>query len=186
MKGTPARRAVFLDRDGVLNEAVVRDGVPRPPSPEDLRIPGGVPEACELLRSLGFVLAVVTTQPDVARGTLDRDAVDRINTRLRDLLGLDSVWVCPHDDADGCDCRKPAPGLILRAARHHGIDLASSYMVGDRWRDVEAGRAAGCRTVFIQDPRYKETVPVTPDHVAGDLREAAGWIARRQEVRVGD
>jgi D-glycero-D-manno-heptose 1,7-bisphosphate phosphatase len=139
-----------LDRDGVLNRPVIRDGRPYPPATlEEFSILPGVPEACETLRRAGFVLLVVTNQPDIARGVQDRAVVDEFHALLLRALPIDAVYVCPHDDADGCNCRKPAPGMLLEAARDLNLDLGSSVMVGDRWRDVEAGQRAGCRTVFI-------------------------------------
>lgn len=172
-------RAVFLDRDGVLNEARVVDGVPRPAEGlDDLRILPDARAGCERLREAGFLLICVTNQPDIARGTLARAAVDEINALLASELGLDEVVVCPHDDADDCDCRKPKPGMTLRAARRHGIDLRRSFTVGDRWRDVEAGRNAGTATVFV-DRHYDEPLPNPPDAVVGGLEEASQWIVER-------
>jgi D-glycero-D-manno-heptose 1,7-bisphosphate phosphatase len=169
------RPAVFLDRDGVLNRAFVVDGVPHPPaSVDDLELLPGVAAACRRLHDLGFALVVVTNQPDIARGAVDPAAVDEVNDRLREWLPLDDVLVCPHDDADRCDCRKPLPGLILRGARELGVDLARSVMVGDRWRDVEAGRAAGVRTVFV-DHGYAEASGGA-DLVVTGLSEAVDWI----------
>ena len=169
-------RAVFLDRDGVLNAPVVRDGRPFPPAmPADLVLLPGVAEACDRLRRAGFLLVCVTNQPDIARGKTSNAAVAAINAVLAERLPLASVRVCPHDDADGCACRKPKPGLLLAAAAEYGIDLAASAMVGDRWRDIGAGHAAGCRTVFI-DRAYAERQPATPDFVCGGLAEAADWI----------
>lgn len=163
------RAAVFLDRDGVLNEAIVRDGRPHPPSGVDeVIIPDGVREACRRLSDAGLLLIAVTNQPDIARRTTTSQAVDAINRHLADQLGLDGVYVCAHDDADACDCRKPAPGLLLRAAAHHAVDLAGSAMVGDRWRDVEAGRRAGVMTVWLRRD-YDEPAPAAPDHVIDRL-----------------
>jgi D-glycero-D-manno-heptose 1,7-bisphosphate phosphatase len=152
-------RAVFLDRDGVLNEPVVRDGKPYPPaSVDDVRIVPGAAEALASLRRCGFLLIVVTNQPDVARGTATRETVDAIHRRLADALPIDEFVVCCHDDADRCACRKPLPGMLLDAARRHHIDLATSYLIGDRWRDIDAGAAAGCRTILI-DRGYRERPP---------------------------
>jgi D-glycero-D-manno-heptose 1,7-bisphosphate phosphatase len=157
------RRAVFLDRDGVLNAAVVRDGRPYPPSTlSEMSLLPGVEEACYRLKEAGFLLIVVTNQPDIARATTSSNEVDAINSALKSRLDLDEVSVCPHDDADGCDCRKPKPGLLFAAAQRWNINLPASFMVGDRWRDVEAGRAAGCRTVFL-DYGYAERRPQSPD-----------------------
>ena len=119
------RPAVFLDRDGVINEAVVRAGKPYPPATAaDVRIVPQAKEALERLRTEGFLLIVVSNQPDVGRGTQSGGTVEEINRLLQDALPLDEIVICPHDDADGCACRKPKPGMILDAARKHGVDLA--------------------------------------------------------------
>ena len=170
------RRAVFLDRDGVINAAVVRDGKPYPPArAEDVVVLPGVPEALAALRQAGFALIVVTNQPDVARGTQTRAAIDAIHARLQAELPLDAIYGCFHDDADHCACRKPAPGLLTQAAATWGIDLARSFMVGDRWRDTAAGAAAGCRTIFV-DYQYAERRPQAFDAKVASLAEAAAWI----------
>jgi transaldolase len=177
-----ARRAVFLDRDGVLNEAVLRNGRPHPPADlAALRIPAAVPPAVQRLRDAGFLTIAVTNQPDVARGTQTRDRVEAINQAVQAQVPLDAILVCYHDDAERCDCRKPGPGLIIAAARQHGIDLAASFMVGDRWRDVEAGRRAGCGTVFI-DYDYEERRPMPPADVnVRSLTDAVEWILSRPQ-----
>jgi D-glycero-D-manno-heptose 1,7-bisphosphate phosphatase len=171
-----SHRAVFLDRDGVINRAVVRDGRPYPPVDADhVEVLPGVAAALRRLKAAGYLLIVVTNQPDVARGTQSRAAVEAIHARLAFELPVDDFRVCYHDDRDACECRKPKPGLILDAARAHAVDLHASVMVGDRWRDVEAGRRAGCRTVFVDD-EYAERKPENPDAVVGTLDEAATWI----------
>jgi D-glycero-D-manno-heptose 1,7-bisphosphate phosphatase len=173
-----SRRAVFLDRDGVLVETSVREGVPRPArSVDELQILPGVERACERLRAAGFVLIVVTNQPDVARGTLTAEAVEEMHRVLRQALPLDEVAVCFHDDADGCDCRKPQPGMLLAAAERWGVDLAASFLVGDRWRDVEAARRAGCAAIFV-DRGYAEAIASEPDATVRNLEEATEWILR--------
>jgi len=171
------RRAVFLDRDGVLNRAIVRNGKPYPPrSLAEVDILDGVSEAVASLQRAGFLTVVVTNQPDVARGTTPRDLVDTINNRLKAELRLDAVLTCFHDNAENCDCRKPKAGLLLHARDAYGLDLASSFMIGDRWRDIEAGINAGCRTAFI-DYHYDEPRPPRQaDFVCGSLKEAAIWI----------
>ena len=170
------RRAVFLDRDGVLNEPVVVDGQPLPPdSVADVVLTRGVERACAALRQAGFLLIVVTNQPDIARGTRDRAAVDAINDELRRRLRLDDVLVCPHDDDAGCSCRKPRPGLLLDAGRRWHIGLDGSVMVGDRWRDIEAGRGAGCRTVLVARD-YQERPATGADLVVDALEDAVPWI----------
>lgn len=170
------KRAVFLDRDGVINASVVRNGKPYPPaSVGEMEILPGVGEALARLRAAGFELIVVTNQPDVARGTQSREAIDAMHDRLQRELPLDAIYACFHDDADDCACRKPKPGLLVNAARDRGIDLGTSFMVGDRWRDTDAGLAAGCRAIFI-DRGYSERKPERfAVNVAG-LPEAAAWI----------
>jgi len=178
------RRAVFLDRDGVLNEAIVRDGKPYPPArlPEFRPAPG-MRECLERLRAAGYLLIVVTNQPDVARGTQSIETVEKMNEALRLVHPLDAVYMCLHDSADTCDCRKPKPGMLLRAASDWNIDLAGSFMMGDRWRDVEAGARAGCRTVFL-DFGYNEKKPDhAPSVTVGSLREGVDWILNSQDTR---
>jgi D-glycero-D-manno-heptose 1,7-bisphosphate phosphatase len=177
-----APRAVFLDRDGVLNRAIVRDGKPYPPaSLAELEIVEGAADGLARLKGLGFLLLVVTNQPDVARGTQSLDAIQAMHDCMRQTLPLDDFLICPHDDADRCQCRKPAPGLIIEAHQRYGVDLSRSFMVGDRWRDIDAGQAAGCRTVFI-DQGYRERGPsVPPDARVGSLLEAVDWIVRNSQ-----
>jgi D-glycero-D-manno-heptose 1,7-bisphosphate phosphatase len=178
MGHTHRARAVFLDRDGVLNRAFVRDGKPHPPAgASELEILPGVIEACAALRSARFKLLVVTNQPDIGRGTQDRATVEAINDIVREKLQLDDVRICPHDDDDGCACRKPAPGLLFEAARDWDVVLEKSVIVGDRWRDIECGKRAGCKTVFI-DYRYAEKRPDGPDLTVKSLAEAVPWILR--------
>src|SRR6202140_4536554 len=119
------RRAVFLDRDGVVNRAILREGRPYPPaSLSDLRVLPGVREACRKLHEAGFALIVVTNQPDIARGTVPAEQVAEMNARLQLYLQLDDIRVCPHDDAAQCGCRKPQPGLLLQAAQTWNVDLS--------------------------------------------------------------
>lgn len=174
------KRAVFLDRDGVLNEPVVRDGKPYPPdSVESMRISPGAPEALTALKESGFLLIVVSNQPDVRRGSRDVSEVERLNAVLAGSLPVDGFFMCYHDDADGCDCRKPKPGLLLRAASQYGIELKTSFMVGDRWRDIAAGQAADCTTVWI-DRGYAERLPEPPAAArVASITDAAHWILGR-------
>ncbi len=177
------RRAVFLDRDGVINRAVVRDGRPYPPSTlAELEIFPGVSEALARLKAAGFRLIVVTNQPDVARGTQTREQVEALHAVLRAQLPIDEFRVCYHDEADGCECRKPKPGLLLEAACEHEIDLAASYLIGDRWRDVAAGQAAGCTCLFV-DYGYVETRPAQPFVRSASTAEAVDWILSNKDTR---
>src|SRR4029077_317936 len=176
---TSKRRAIFLDRDGVINRPLIRGGKPYPPSNVDeFDILPGVPDACRFLKELGFLLVVATNQPDVGRGTLPRDAVETIHRWLEKQLPIDAIFTSFHvGEAYGqiCDCRKPRPGMLFQAAAELQIDLANSFMIGDRWRDVECGVNAGCKTIFI-DWGYQETLKRQPAYRMGNLLEAAKLI----------
>ena len=169
-------RAVFLDRDGVINDVVLRDGRPfPPPSLAELRLLEGVKETIRGLKAAGLSVVVVTNQPDVRTGLQSRDVVEAIHAHLRSELEIDAIEVCFHVDADGCSCRKPAPGMLLQAAERAGLDLAKSFLVGDRWRDIEAGERAGCSTFWIRND-YAERKPERPDFVVRSLAEAGERI----------
>jgi len=145
------RSAVFFDRDGVLNRAIVRDGRPYPPAnAAEFEWMEGVHETLRVLQDRGFLLLVFTNQPDVARGTQTQQQLDAFHARLLEELPIARVYSCTHDDVDGCACRKPQPGMLFSGQADFDLDLASSWVVGDRWRDIEAGRSAGCRTVLVQ------------------------------------
>jgi transaldolase len=175
---TASRPAVFLDRDGVLTEGVEIDGTPHPLPPEaGLRLRPGVEAACRRLRRAGIPMVCVSNQPDIARGTLSAAAVEAFNDALAERLGLEAVLVCPHDDSDRCDCRKPLPGLLVQAAQAFALDLSRSIMIGDRWRDIEAGRRAGCSTIFI-DNQYDERRPEHPDITTTSLDSVVPEILR--------
>jgi D-glycero-D-manno-heptose 1,7-bisphosphate phosphatase len=175
--------AVFLDRDGVIAESLRRPGEPVPPaSVADVVIPDGVADALNSLRADGYVLVVITNQPDVARGTTTRETVDAINGYIGDALPIDAVYTCVHD-GDTCTCRKPRPGLLLDAARDRSLDLASSWLIGDRWVDIAAGRAAGVRTVLLErDYSWSPTSQGAPppglgaDAVGSDVAECVAAI----------
>jgi histidinol-phosphate phosphatase family protein len=180
----PTNRAVFLDRDGVLTHALVRDGKPYAPvTLDEMEIDPTASAALATLKAAGFLLIVVTNQPDVARGTTRREAVEAMHAVLSAALPLDACFVCYHDNADACDCRKPLPGLLIQAAAQHSIDLDRSFLVGDRWRDIDAGAAAGCRTILI-DRGYRERGPENPPSArVNTLTEAVEWITRSEEPR---
>jgi D-glycero-D-manno-heptose 1,7-bisphosphate phosphatase len=168
--------AVFLDRDGVINRSYERGGVTHPPATVDeLEILPGVVEATRKLDAAGFALVVVTNQPDVARRATTREKVEAINDRLRAELPLLGVVACYHDTGDGCACRKPKPGMLLEAAARWGLDLGGSFLVGDRWSDVAAGQAAGCRAALVLTA-FSGRERCEPDRCVRDLAEAAEWI----------
>ena len=171
------KRAVFFDRDGVLNEAELRGGTPHPPaSAERVRVVAAAAESVRRIHGAGYLAIVVTNQPDVARGTATRRDVEAINAAVAAQTGVDAVYTCYHDDDDACTCRKPKTGLIEQAARDYGVDVRGSFVVGDRARDVRCGRTAGCTTVFL-DLGYPETpAHLDADFVVSSLPEAVDAI----------
>ena len=177
------KRAVFLDRDGTINRAVVRNGKPYPPATlEEFELLPGVERAIHALRKAEFLIIVVTNQPDVATGVQRREVVESMHDKLRAAGICDDIKVCYHAEEDGCDCRKPKPGMLVEAASEWQIDLARSFMVGDRWRDMAAGKAAGCHTFFI-DCEYRERRAESPDAVVGSLKEAGSLILREIHIK---
>jgi D-glycero-D-manno-heptose 1,7-bisphosphate phosphatase len=170
------RRAVFLDRDGVINRCEVRNGKPYAPRRlEDFRLLPGAAAAVQSLKRAGFVVIVVTNQPDIGNGLVDEAVVETMHQRLRKKLPVDDIKICPHRQDHGCNCRKPKPGMLLEAAQERRIDLSQSFMIGDRWSDVVAGQAVGCYTIFI-DRGYGETRSVAPDGFARSLSSATRQI----------
>ena len=178
MKTNSRRRAVFLDRDGVINRAIVQNGQPfSPASVGEIALLPDVYEACELLKKNGFHLVVVTNQPEVARGTVDQKNVEKIHQRMSESLPIDRIEVC-YDCDDSSEFRKPNPGMLKRAARDLDVDLECSFMVGDRWRDVDCGHAAGCQTIFI-DHGYAERLRKTPqDRKSTRLNSSHEFVSR--------
>jgi D-glycero-D-manno-heptose 1,7-bisphosphate phosphatase len=171
------RRAVFLDRDGVLNEVVLREGKPYPPADlGQLRIIPHTAECLADLKRLGYLLIVVTNQPDVARGKQTKAAVEEMHAFLFSQLPLDDTYVCYHDDSDHCECRKPAPGMLLDASRKYRINLEESFLIGDRWRDVEAGQRAHCKTLLIGNGYAEKQSEVAATFSTTSLRNAVDWI----------
>jgi len=169
-------RAVFLDRDGVINRALVRNGRPYAPvSLAELEFLPGVAEAVGKLKQAGFKIIVVTNQPDVATGLLSSETLAAMHERVSLELAVDDIKVCYHVDEDRCECRKPKPGMLLEAAAQSSLDLERSYLVGDRWRDIAAGRAAGCKTILIRCD-YDEQQADRPDAVVESLLEASELI----------
>jgi D-glycero-D-manno-heptose 1,7-bisphosphate phosphatase len=178
------RPAVFLDRDGTLNRQIIRDSKPYPPATvEEFDLFPGVPEACAQLAAAGYVLVVATNQPDVGRGTQPQSVVDAMHAKLRLLIpAIAHIEVCyaPGRADDPPDPRrKPEPGMLLEASLLLGLDLGRSWMIGDRWRDIDCGRRAGVRTVFI-DFGYAESLRVPPDFTVQSFAEAARIILARR------
>lgn len=176
------RPAVFLDRDGVLTAPIVRAGRPyAPTSLEEFIVLADASSALYGLKQAGFVLIVVTNQPDVTRGLMSRETVDEMHELLRQALPIDDIFVCYclEEDAN-CSCYKPRPGMLLEAARKWGIELARSFIVGDRWRDVGAGHAAGCTTVFVDHGYASDRPPARPAAVVHSLQEACHFILQQR------
>lgn len=171
--------AVFLDRDGTLNAPVLRDGKPYPPANvQDFHLLPGVEDGCRRLHAAGYILVVATNQPDVGRGTQAKAVVEAMHAHLLHLIPeISRIEVCY--DAGGAieptEFRKPGPGMLLNAAADLRIDLTRSWMIGDRWRDVDCGARAGCRTIFI-DWGYAEELRQKPDHITSTFSEAVGII----------
>lgn len=174
--GEPKQRAVFLDRDGVINRFLLRDGKTYAPRRlEDFRLLPGAREAVNDLHEAGYLVVVVTNQPDIGNGLVDPAVVDGMHDRLRRAMPLAGIEICPHKQTAGCDCRKPKPGLLTRAATRYSIDLSRSFMVGDRWSDVVAGHEAGCYTIFV-NRGYDACHERQPDYVVRSLPEATRHI----------
>lgn len=163
------RRAVFFDRDGVINRSVVHEGKPYPPRDLDEFVyMDGVRETLVELKTRDFLLFIVTNQPDVERRTTTVGNVEELHGRILDDLPVDRIYACYHDDCDDCACRKPKPGFLFQAQREFGLDLRASFLVGDRWRDIDAGNAAGCTTIFI-DHGYDESLKTRPTYVVTEV-----------------
>ncbi|MDH5775952.1 MAG: HAD-IIIA family hydrolase [Nitrospirota bacterium] len=172
------RPAVFLDRDGVINHTIVREGRPFAPTNQDeFSIIDGVPDALHTLHKAGFLLIIVTNQPDVARGVISKGVVESFHQDLLKAFPLDAIKVCYETEESGSPLYKPRPGMLLEAKEEYDIDLTKSFMVGDRWRDVGCGRAAGCFTIFI-DYGYQEQLREAPDAICRGLQEAVPIILR--------
>lgn len=175
---------MFLDRDGTINRAVVRDGRPYPPPDlASLEILPGAAEAVDRLHTAGFLTIIVTNQPDVARGLQNREVVEAINRRICEFMPITDIKICYATEDVAQQHYKPAPGMLLDAAEEWEISLRDSFMVGDRWRDVGAGRAAGCFAILIESG-YREPMRAQPDAIASSLTEAADLILAMAETGV--
>ena len=171
------KRGVFLDRDGVINKSKVINGKPySPESTSEVVLIDGVPEAIKLLQRLEFVIVIVTNQPDISRKKMSVEISNSINDYIANKTGIEHFYVCPHDDRDKCLCRKPQPGLIHEAASKLHINVNKSFLIGDRWRDIQAGQEAGCECFFI-DYNYNEIHPKQPFVKVSSLFEASRIIS---------
>ena len=155
------KRAIYLDRDGVINEVFFRGGDNNKPiAPWEMvefRLIKNIKKPLKYLRQMGFHLFIVTNQPDIAKGILKFSTVKKMNDIVMNELPIDEIMVCPHIDSDICNCRKPKPGMILTLGKKWGINLEDSFLIGDNWKDIESGETAGCRTILI-DKFYNKSV----------------------------
>jgi len=172
------KRAIFLDRDGVINKAIIRSsGFSSPWSLTEFEIIGEAEEALVELKKLEFLNIIITNQPDIARGNLLLSELEKMHQFILNRLPIDDIEYCPHDDKDNCDCRKPKPGMILRAAQKWNIDLKNSYVIGDMWKDIETGKLAGCKTFLIRQ-EYNKDYQKGYDFEINNLKEAVAIIKK--------
>ena len=170
------RIAVFLDRDGTLNKAYIEKGLPISPSTFDkLKLLPGVKRSIGKLKKLNFLCILITNQPNVSRGKIKKEIVKKMNNFIKKEIKLDDIFVCYHDDKHNCSCRKPKAGLIIKASKKWGIDAKKSYMIGDRWKDIYAGKKVGCKTIFINN-NYKNDKRVKADLSFNSLSKAVNKI----------
>ena len=172
------RMAVFLDRDGTLNKTYIKKGLPiSPPSFNKLKIIDGVKKSIKKLKKLNFMCIMITNQPDVARAKIKKKTVIKMNSFIKSKLKLDDIFVCYHDDKHKCKCRKPKPGLLIQASKKWRIDFSKSFMIGDRWKDISAGKKVGCKTIFINN-NYKLDKIVKADFTYKTLLKAVNKIEK--------
>lgn len=161
------RKAIFFDRDGVINKVILKDGKPFSPRKfEEFKLLDGIRKVLERFRKKEFLNIIVTNQPDIARGLIKTETLEKMHKFIEENLPIDDIFICPHDDIDNCHCRKPKPGMLLEAAEKWHINLKESFMIGDSWKDIEAGKAAGCATVLLDNLYNKE---VEADFRARDI-----------------
>jgi D-glycero-D-manno-heptose 1,7-bisphosphate phosphatase len=173
-------RDVFLDRDGVINRSDVVNGKPYAPRTlSKFRLLPGVSQSVTQFKAAGFLVIVVTNQPDIGNGLVDVSTVDAMHRKLRSKVPVDDIRVCPHRQDAGCSCRKPKPGMILQAIQDWKIEPAGSYLVGDRNSDIVAGKSAGLYTLFV-DRGYSEPLTAEPDLAVRTLPQAASAILAQQ------
>jgi D-glycero-D-manno-heptose 1,7-bisphosphate phosphatase len=172
------KKAIFLDRDGVINKAIIRvGGFSSPWSLTEFEIIDEVEEALAEFKKLEFLNIIITNQPDIARGNLLLSELEKMHQMILNRLSIDDIEYCPHDDKDNCDCRKPKSGMILRAVQKWNIDLKNSYVIGDMWKDIEAGKLAGCRTFLIRK-EYNQDYQKDYDFEINNLKEAVAVIKK--------
>ncbi len=176
-----SKKAVFLDRDGVLNYSIIRANKPFPPQTlEEFKIYEDAFEALKKLKKWGFNLIVATNQPDIARNHQTPDVVETMHQKLIDKLPLDSIKMCTDETSSDY---KPLPGMLLKSAKEFGLNLKESYMIGDRWRDIGAGVNAGCYKTILLDRNYNEKMIFNPDYICNTLTQATDYIIKQEGLK---
>lgn len=175
-------KAIFIDRDGVMNKVIMRNGKPSSPwKLEEFEIFPDVKECLETFREMGFLNIVFTSQPDISRGNLKIEDLEKMHKIILETLPVDDIKFCPHDDKDNCQCRKPKPGLLLETAKAWSIDLENSFVIGDSWKDIGAGEAAGCKTILLRR-NYNKDLKENYNFEVENLKEAIKIIKKVEEA----
>ncbi len=177
------QRAIFLDRDGVINKVIFRENSNKPKSPrkfEEFELIEGVEDFLKKLKEKEFLTIIVTNQPDVARGFTSWETLNKMHNFIKENLSIDDIYTCPHDDNSSCQCRKPKPGMLRQAAKKWDVDLKNSFLIGDNWRDIGAGENAGCTTILIDYPYNKK---IKSDFRVDDLKCAGKIILKNNEEK---
>lgn len=176
------KKAIFLDRDGILNKVIIRRGKPSSPwNLKDFKLLSHIEKYLKTLNEIGFLNIVFTNQPDVKRGYLKIEDLEKMHQIIAEKLPIDEITFCPHDDKDNCSCRKPKPGLIFEAAKKWSIDLKNSFVIGDNWKDVVAGKNAGCKTILIKRS-YNKNLKDSYDFEAKNLKDAVKIIKKVEKA----
>ena len=169
-------KIIFFDRDGVINQHFMREGIPvQPDKVEDFKLVPGISELCHDLKTRGFTLLVATNQPDLARGLTTRELMNEFHNIILKQLPITEIFICPHDNHHKCECRKPGPGMLLQGLAKYGGDAKQAVMIGDRWRDIEAATNAGMRSVFV-DYNYQESKSVNATWMVKNVKEIASLV----------
>jgi D-glycero-D-manno-heptose 1,7-bisphosphate phosphatase len=173
---TKKNKAIFLDRDGVINHVLYHEGVNKPSSPwkfEEFQLYNGVEKPLEELRKMGFLLLIISNQPDISKGKIEEGMTEKVNKIIFEKLPIQDILICPHEDRHNCNCRKPKPGMIIELSKKWNVDIGKSFLIGDRWKDIEAGENAGCTSILLDKPYNKDT---KAEYRTKDLQSAVELI----------
>lgn len=164
-------KAVFLDRDGIINVTQVINKKPVAIRAfEQFVFVEGIQKAIDKFIKIGYTIFVVTNQPDISRGKIKIEEVEKINRHILHELPIKKIYMCTHDYYDNCECKKPKAGMLFSAKKEYDVELKSSWIIGDRWSDIEAGKNAGCKTIFV-DYGYDEKLKSNPDIIVKNVKE---------------